>query len=107
VEQKYHGRTVVEIIGGKLDSLTVAILSGAKMAREAMSDLLTFTLYLLLHYPKVHLIPPSVLSTSSNDFQMVDCESQIAESQNEHEYKVLGDFWSSKLDGCVCCTLSS
>jgi hypothetical protein len=105
VEQKYHGRTVVEIIGGKLDLLTVAILSGAKMAREAMSDLLKFTFNLLLHYPKVNLIPPSVLSTSSqNDFQMVDCESQITEYHNEHEYKVLGDFWSSKLDGCVCCT---
>ena len=52
VEEKYHGRTVVEIIGGKLDSLTVAILSGTKMAREAMSDLLKFTFNLLLHYPK-------------------------------------------------------
>lgn len=84
VEQKHYGRTVVEIIAGKLDSLTVAILSGTKMAREAMSDLLKFTFNLLLHYPK-----------------MVDCEPQNAESQNEHGSKVLGDFWSSKLDGLL------
>jgi len=52
VEEKHHGRTVVEIIAAKLDSLTVAIQSGTKTAREAMSDLLKFTFNLLLYYPK-------------------------------------------------------
>lgn len=95
----------MEIIAGKLDSLTVAILSGTKMAREAMSDLLKFTFNLLLHYPKVRLFPSAMSSASpQEDVQMVDCEPQNAESQNEHGSKVLGDFWSSKLDGCVYCT---
>ena len=40
-------------------------------------------------------------AVSQEAFQMVDCEPQTAESQNEHDHRVLGDFWSSKLDGCV------
>lgn len=54
VEEKHHGRYIVDIIGAKLDSLTISILSGTRMAREAMSDILKFTFNLLLHYPKVH-----------------------------------------------------
>jgi hypothetical protein len=90
-----------------LDLLTVAILSGTKMAREAMSDLLKFTFNLLLHYPKVCLISCAVLEyLVSIRFQIVDCEPQTAESGHEHDHKVLGDFWSSKLDGCVCRSVS-
>ncbi|GLB33335.1 putative guanine nucleotide exchange factor synembryn [Lyophyllum shimeji] len=84
VESKYHGRTMVEIIGAKLDTLTVGILAGTKMAREAMSDLLKLTFNLLLHYPK-----------------MVEAEPQTTEATNPNEHKVLGDFWSSKLDGLL------
>jgi hypothetical protein len=55
IEQKYRGRTVVEIISRKLDLLMSAILPGTNMAREAMSDLLKFAFNLLLYYPKVCL----------------------------------------------------
>ncbi|KAF9456090.1 guanine nucleotide exchange factor [Collybia nuda] len=84
VEEKYHGRYIVDIIGAKLDSLTIAILSGTKMAREAMTDILKLTFNLLLHYPK-----------------MVETEPQTAEAMTEGEHKVIGDFWSSKLDGIL------
>lgn len=47
------GTSIVEIISGKLDLLTVGILTGAKFAREAMTDLLKLTFNILLHYPKV------------------------------------------------------
>jgi len=82
VESKYHGRTSVEIIGAKLDTLTVGILAGTKMAREAMSDLLKLTFNILLHYPK-----------------MIEAEPQTTEATDPNEHKVFGDFWSPKLDG--------
>lgn len=53
VDGKYHGRSIIEILGSKLDLLVASIHSGAPMAREAMSDLLKFVFNLLLHYPKV------------------------------------------------------
>lgn len=56
VNGKYHGRSIVEIIGSKLDFLTTSINNGASMAREAMTDLLKFTFNLLLYYPKVRII---------------------------------------------------
>ena len=56
VNGKYHGRSIVEIIGSKLDFLTTSIYNGASMAREAMTDLLKFTFNLLLYYPKVRII---------------------------------------------------
>ncbi|KAF5372037.1 hypothetical protein D9615_008038 [Tricholomella constricta] len=84
VEEKHHGRTVVEIIGAKLDILTVGILAGTKMAREAMSDILKLTFNILLHYPK-----------------MVESEPQTTEAANLNEHKVLGDFWSPRLDGIL------
>jgi hypothetical protein len=54
VEKRHgNGGSIIEIIGAKLDFLTIGILSGAKLAREAMTDLLKFTFNILLHYPKV------------------------------------------------------
>ncbi|KAF8639951.1 hypothetical protein AX17_001201 [Amanita inopinata Kibby_2008] len=82
VDEKHHGCTIVDIIGSKLDLLSSAILSGQKMAREAMSDLLKFTFNLLLHYPK-----------------LVESEPQNNEALDETEAKIMGDFWNSKLDG--------
>lgn len=83
VEEKHHGRTVVEIIAAKLDSLTVAIQSGTKMAREAMSDLLKLTFNLLLYYPKLS-----------------ESEPQNSDTPNDGE-NVMGDFWNPKLDGLL------
>ncbi|KAJ7929007.1 guanine nucleotide exchange factor synembryn-domain-containing protein [Mycena leptocephala] len=73
VEEKRNGNTVVDVIGGKLDLLIVSLLSGAKMAKEAMVDVLKFTFNILMHYPKS-------LESASNDT------------------KVIGDNWSPKLD---------
>jgi hypothetical protein len=76
VEEKRNGNTVVDVIAGKLDLLIVSLLSGAKMAKEAMVDVLKFTFNILMHYPKS-------LESASNDT------------------KVIGDNWSPKLDPCV------
>ena len=57
VDGRYHGRSVIDILGSKLDLLIASIRSGAPMAREAMTDLLKFVFNLLLHYPKVCIIP--------------------------------------------------
>ncbi|KAJ6516512.1 guanine nucleotide exchange factor [Mycena sanguinolenta] len=73
VEEKRNGNTVVELIGGKLDLLIISLLSGTKMAKEAMVDVLKFTFNILMHYPKS-------LDTSPE------------------EKKVIGDNWSPKLD---------
>ena len=55
VETKYpeQNMNIVDIIGARLDSLTTSILSGEKLSREAMADLLKFTFNLVAHYPKV------------------------------------------------------
>lgn len=53
VEEKRHGRTVVDIIAAKVDTTMVNILAGTKFARDAMTDLLKFAFNILLHYPKV------------------------------------------------------
>ena len=55
VERKPSGRahSLVEILSLRLESLTTALLSGTKMAREAIVDLLKFTFNILTHYPKV------------------------------------------------------
>jgi hypothetical protein len=55
VERKPSGRahSLVEIIGLRLESLIPALLSGTRMAREAIGDLLKFTFNILTHYPKV------------------------------------------------------
>ncbi|KAK2466335.1 hypothetical protein APHAL10511_001977 [Amanita phalloides] len=74
VEEKHHGRTMADIVDAKLDLLTIAILSGIKLAREAMSDLLKFTFNLLLHYPR------------------------LVEPENNDDK---GDTWGSRLDGVL------
>lgn len=81
-----------------MDLLTVAILAGTKMAREAMSDVLKLTFNLLLHYPKVHFHQRVTLDANILS-QMVETEPQTPEATNDDEPKVLGDFWSSNLDG--------
>ncbi|KAG6873990.1 hypothetical protein C0995_007946 [Termitomyces sp. Mi166 len=81
VEDKYNGHTAIEVIGSKLDLLTVGILAGTKMAREAMTDILKFAFNLLLYYPR-----------------MVQTEPQTPEASNPDQTPIIGDFWSSKLD---------
>ncbi|KAF8165135.1 guanine nucleotide exchange factor [Crassisporium funariophilum] len=82
VEEKHHGRSIVDIIASKLDLLTISIRNGVPTAQEAMSDLLKFTFNLLLHYPKL-------------------VESDPQSSSGSGEDKVMGDFWSAKLDGLL------
>ncbi|KAI0706917.1 guanine nucleotide exchange factor [Cerioporus squamosus] len=69
--------SITEVIGKQLDLLTRAILTGTKLAREAMTDLLKFTFNLLLHYPK------------------------LVDDSNTDDPKVIGDCWSDRLDGIL------
>lgn len=63
VETKYpeQNTTIIDIIGARLDSLTTSILTGEKLSREAMTDLLKFAFNLLLHYPRVSLLITSYM----------------------------------------------
>ncbi|KAF8974381.1 guanine nucleotide exchange factor [Flammula alnicola] len=79
VDGKHHGRTIVDILGSKLDLMTSAIRNGTPIAKEAMTDVLKFTFNILLHYPKL-------------------TESEPQNSDSHGHDKVMGDFWSSKLD---------
>ncbi|KAG6819508.1 hypothetical protein H0H93_011165 [Arthromyces matolae] len=87
VEDKFNGHTAIEIIGSKLDILTVGVLSATKMAKEAMTDILKFAFNLLLYYPKFVRTEPQNSEARNND--------------NLDENAVIGDFWSSKLDGLL------
>ncbi|RDX44696.1 hypothetical protein OH76DRAFT_1042641 [Lentinus brumalis] len=69
--------SITEVIGKQLDLLTRNILSGTKLAREAMTDLLKFTFNLLLHYPK------------------------LVDNSSTEDTKVMGDCWSDRLDGIL------
>lgn len=86
VERKPSGRAhfLVEIIGLRLESLIPALLSGTKMAREAIVDLLKFTFNILTHYPK-----------------LVDCENIGESGSSSDSTKVMGEYWSDRLDGLL------
>ena len=58
VDGKYHGRTIVDILGSKLDMMTNAFRGSTPTAKEALTDLLKFLFNILLHYPKVFTIHP-------------------------------------------------
>lgn len=104
VERKPSGRvhSLVEIIGLRLESLIPALLSGTRMAREAIVDLLKFTFNILTHYPKVINFPPlSFPFNFSNLFQLVDCEKVTESGSSNDSVKVMGECWSDRLDGFV------
>ncbi|KAI0314738.1 guanine nucleotide exchange factor [Amylostereum chailletii] len=84
IEQKPSSRTmaVVDIISLRLDSLVISLLGGAKMAREAMTDLLKFTYNIVAHYPKI-----------------VDCEKVT--DLGAGDGKVLSEYWSDRLDNLL------
>lgn len=67
VDGKYNGRTVVEIIGMKLDLLLIHVQNSTRMAKEAMTDVLKFTYNITHHYPKVRL--SILISTRSHIFR--------------------------------------
>ncbi|KAJ7446886.1 guanine nucleotide exchange factor [Mycena galericulata] len=69
VEEKRQGHLAIDVVSGKLDLLLVSLLSGTKMAKEAMVDVLKFVFNILMHYPRAG-----------------------------DGTKVLGDSWSPKLD---------
>ncbi|KAG7098154.1 hypothetical protein E1B28_000124 [Marasmius oreades] len=86
VEESHDGRTISNIVEDKLDLALSRYLKNdkANLAREAIADLLKFTFNLLLYYPK-----------------MVDCvpQSSSLPSLSGNEARIMGDFWSPKLDG--------
>ncbi|KAG9317034.1 hypothetical protein JVU11DRAFT_1216 [Chiua virens] len=85
--------TAIDIIGAKLDDLVELMKEGNLVAREATTDLLKLIFNLCVHYPK-----------------LVDCEVQSPEVANSDSEKVMGDYWSARLDRGVCslsnCVLS-
>ncbi|KIK68387.1 hypothetical protein GYMLUDRAFT_68251 [Collybiopsis luxurians FD-317 M1] len=78
VDDKRHGRTMIDIIATKLDASMVGLQAGAKFARDAMTDLLKVVFNILIHYPK-----------------MIDTESSGTTDEE------LDDSWSPKLDGLL------
>ncbi|KAG7097727.1 hypothetical protein E1B28_005047 [Marasmius oreades] len=90
VEDKRHGQTITEIISTKLDVLLARLLAGAKLAREAMSELLKFTFNLLLHYPKLISVDKTHSRTSTT-----------ARSRNSSKHDDNDRYWSPKLDGLL------
>ncbi|KAI0250511.1 guanine nucleotide exchange factor [Lactifluus subvellereus] len=86
VERKPSGRvlSLVDIITFRLESLTTALLGGTRMAREAMVDLLKFAFNILTHYPK-----------------LVDCEKIDEIGSSNDGAKVMGEYWSDRLDGLL------
>ncbi|KZT13202.1 uncharacterized protein LAESUDRAFT_34602 [Laetiporus sulphureus 93-53] len=76
-----HPGNIIEVVNAKLDSLSRSIMNGAKLSREAMTDLLKLTFNLLAHYPKI-----------ASDAQEISAKS-------EGEAEVMGDRWSDRLDG--------
>ncbi|KAF9263754.1 hypothetical protein L218DRAFT_901416 [Marasmius fiardii PR-910] len=86
VEEKHDGRSISQIIEEKVTMVLARYLKNTKanLAQEAIADLLKFTFNLLLYYPK-----------------MVDCDPQSSSlpSLSEGEARIMGDFWSPKLDG--------
>ncbi|KAL0566483.1 hypothetical protein V5O48_015531 [Marasmius crinis-equi] len=89
VEDKRQGHPITEIISTKLDVIMVRLLSGAKSARDAMTDLLKFAFNLLLHYPK--LVSLDQPRTSSNG--RARTQTGTAKHDDDH--------WSPKLDGLL------
>ena len=53
VDGKHNGRTIVDILGSKLDSLSYACRGGLPFAKEGLTDALKFSFNILMHYPKV------------------------------------------------------
>ncbi|TFK29316.1 hypothetical protein FA15DRAFT_664249 [Coprinopsis marcescibilis] len=82
VEEKYNGQALVDIIAAKIDLLITPTQNRTSMAREALTDVLKFAFYLLVHYPKL----------SDGELQGEDTHG---------DGKVLGDVWSSKLDSLL------
>ncbi|KAH6915266.1 guanine nucleotide exchange factor [Coprinopsis sp. MPI-PUGE-AT-0042] len=88
VETKYNSKYLIDIIAAKVDALIVPVQSSTPMAKDAMTDILKLAFYILVHYPKL---------TENN-------EPQAGRSESDSR-KVMGDFWSSKLDGLLGCTI--
>lgn len=86
VERKPSGRSLslVDIMSLRLDSLTSALLNGTRMAREAVVDLLKFAFNVLTHYPK-----------------LVDCERAVEIGSSDDDVKIMGEYWSDRLQGLL------
>jgi hypothetical protein len=86
-----HSKSMVDVIGAKLDILRLSILAGTKMAREAMTDLLKFVFNLLLHYPK---LAESDVSKQKGNSGSTSPTSERSEADS----KQLGEIWNHRLD---------
>ncbi|KIK95447.1 hypothetical protein PAXRUDRAFT_827008 [Paxillus rubicundulus Ve08.2h10] len=77
--------TIVDILRARMDDLGGRLGGGNRAAKEAMTDMLKLTFNICVHYPK-----------------LVGCEIQNPRiSGPDAEHKIMGDFWSSRLDGLL------
>lgn len=76
VENKYNGRTIIEIIAAKLDLLSINVQNSTRMAKEAMTDLLKFTYNFIHHYPKVRFFVQCLITT----LILIGCTRKPSES---------------------------
>lgn len=67
LDGKYNGHTIIEILGSKLDLLTLANRGGVPFAKEGLTDTLKFIFNILMHYPKV-------CDWSGNETHIADCK---------------------------------
>ncbi len=99
VDNKYSGRTLVEMISAKLDLLLfISLQTGTGVVKEAMTDVLKFIYNIIYHYPKVYCTCYCVAVKRLHATQVAQQNPQ-SQAAVEDKNKVLGDFWSPKLDG--------
>lgn len=53
VEDKRHGRTIIDVLAMKMDMMMASLLADKTFARDAVSELLKFAFNILHHYPEV------------------------------------------------------
>ncbi|KAJ3770516.1 guanine nucleotide exchange factor [Lentinula raphanica] len=76
VEDKRHGRTIIDVIPTKVDMVLSSVLANKAFARDAMSELVKFSFNLLLHYPKLYSLA-STSSRSQQEFQSTNLDGLL------------------------------
>jgi hypothetical protein len=68
VEDKRHGRTIIDVLTMKMDMMMASLLADKTFAQDAVSELLKFTFNILHHYPEVCLLRQNLISYSTDTF---------------------------------------
>ncbi|KAH0839525.1 guanine nucleotide exchange factor [Lanmaoa asiatica] len=92
--------TAIDIIGSKLDDLVELMKEENPAAKDAITDLLKLIFNLCVHYPKV-CDTLHGLCWYRFVSQLVECEVQSPEVTISTVDKVMGDYWSTRLDSLL------